>query len=261
MWRALTPLCSFCTTQATKIPGLKFIPNFVNLQTQKDLLKESLDIHAVVVENAKGKQSKKVQSYLSKQHNLSSDEHYKLLHLSFPDNVNLDCQYFEEYGEDGHQLIYFIQNKNIPQFIKSKLISEMEKLDEVKNVQEMKAKKSPNSQGLNWNFTFNVYGKRNTNPNLIAGFPFHIDVASNGEVTAIFTLISGATLEMRKKGEIEASHSIQLTPGSLFLLSGESRWDWEHRVVPKTLEESEGLAVTGKNNEEISRISLVLGCL
>jgi len=66
---------------------------------------------------------------------------------------------------------------------------------------------------------------------------------------------------MRKKGEIEASHSIQLTPGSLFLLSGESRWDWEHRVVPKTLEEAESPAIIGNNSEEISRISLVLGCL
>lgn len=263
MWQAFTPFRRF-STQATKIPGLKFIPNFVNNETQKTLLLESLSLQRAITENAKGKQSKKTQTYLSKQHNLKSDEHYKLLHLSYPKDLTLDCQHFEQYGEDGHQLTYFIGNQNIPSFIRSKLINEMEQLDEVKAVKEEKFQKASRDHKqmgeLNWNFTFNIYGQQNENPNLVAGFPFHIDVASNGQVTAIFTLMSNATLEMRKKGETEASHSIQLTPGSLFLLSGESRWEWEHRVLPKNLQENND-SEDEHCPHDISRISLVLGCL
>jgi hypothetical protein len=46
---------------------------------------------------------------------------------------------------------------------------------------------------------------------------------------------------------------LQLTPGSILLMSGESRWDWLHRVVPKQLENEQ-------HQYPFHRMSLVLGC-
>lgn len=270
MFSVSRPFRKFCT-QATSIPGLRFIPNFLDTTGQQELLKQSLQLHSRILESAKNKPKTKAQTYLSQQHNLKSEEYYKLLHLQNPNDTRLACQHFEKYGEDGHKLTYFIGNNNIPPFVKDKLIASMEKLEEVLSVQSNKQKaaaaaqstqnlKTQDPASLNWNFTFNAYSLANINAQVVAGFPFHIDVASNGQVTAIFTLISSAKLEMRKKGTIDPSHSIVLTPGSLFLLSGESRWNWEHRVVPKSIQEGDQ-PIELPDSEPISRMSLVLGCL
>lgn len=46
-----------------------------------------------------------------------------------------------------------------------------------------------------------------------------------------------------------------LHPGTLLMFSGESRWLWQHRIVPTELsEEDKG------NVGDIYRMSLVLGC-
>ena len=107
-------------------------------------------------------------------------------------------------------------------------------------------------QPLQWNFTFNGYIPDPTS-SLVPGFPFHIDTPKNGEITAIFTLMNSAELQMKRKEEAAASYSTLLIPGSIVVLSGEARWSWLHRVVPQKIAYS---LAPGS----IHRMSLVVGC-
>ena len=157
------------------------------------------------------------------------------------------AQYFDCYGEKGHELAYFIGNENIPDWIRSSLVLKMEETAEVRSLSQ------PN--GLSWNLTVNAYSL--TPQKQIAGFPFHIDVASNGAITAIFTFLSSATLEIRKLSAMKHIEQYRLTPSSMLLLSGESRWDCEHRVLPDPVEDGAG---TDNPANSIRRLSLVLGC-
>jgi alkylated DNA repair dioxygenase AlkB len=50
----------------------------------------------------------------------------------------------------------------------------------------------------------------------------------------------------------EAVTDIQLPVGSLLVLSGESRYEWKHRVLPMAASETSGPG-------SIERVSLVLG--
>jgi len=94
-------------------------------------------------------------------------------------------------------------------------------------------------------------------------------LAANGEITVILTLKQSATIQLVKPSfdltdgiqtttqieeleqEVEGGgvpvHSMDLTPGSLLVLSGEGRWNWVHRVLPQQ-------AVDG-----MERVSLVFG--
>jgi len=44
---------------------------------------------------------------------------------SNPLRTRLDAQMFKNYGSNGHDLTYFIDNKNIPEFIKHNLVSKL----------------------------------------------------------------------------------------------------------------------------------------
>lgn len=80
-------------------------------------------------------------------------------------------------------------------------------------------------------------------------FPWHTDLAANGEITAIATLLAPATLEFAPHADHPGvPTTIDAMPGSLVLLSGEARWEWVHRALPHP-------GAAGKE-----RISLVLGC-
>ena len=92
----------------------------------------------------------------------------------------------------------------------------------------MRALKSA-QQPLQWNFTFNIYAP-DPKGSLVPGFPFHIDRPKNGEITAIFTLLNAAELQMKRKEEAAVSFSTLLTPGSIVVLSGEARWSRKMRT-------------------------------
>ncbi|MCB1108897.1 MAG: hypothetical protein KDK44_04500 [Chlamydiia bacterium] len=173
-----------------------------------------------------------VKTYLSKQHNLQSDEHYKIVQIKDGTTVK-QAQFFEKYGDKGHTLTYFMGNENIPTFVKEALIEPLTKTPEIAAL----------GSRLNWKLTVNNYSQ---NSKERAGFPWHMDIPSNGDITAIITLISQGTLEVsaEKKPEV-ADATFHLIPGSMFLLSGEARWKCLHRVVPQ---------------KGASRLSLVLGC-
>lgn len=226
---------SVLSSYMSRVSGMRFIPNFLNPNDQSRMLDSSLLLHQKIVKAAE-KELRRI--YVSKEHNLIIEKSYQLLKID-----GQFCQHFGNYGENGHALTYFQNNSNIPPFVKELVVDRMEELKEVKNL------KSNRKSGLNWKFTFNTY---KTIDDQVAGFPFHKDIRSNGDITAIVTLYSSAELQMRKSAHEQPCVSLQLTPGSLFVLSGEARWDWEHRVLPQKIH-----AVP---INDLARISLVVGC-
>lgn len=57
---------------------------------------------------------------------------------------------------------------------------------------------------------------------------WHVDKPEAGNVIAIISLLSTATLEFRKGGQ---SVGVVLPDRSLYLLRGELRWEWEHSLT------------------------------
>lgn len=223
-------------------PGLRFVPKLLSAAAESGLLKEAYSLNDAIQQQAQKAVEKQARTYLSQQHNLPSKESYRVVALE-SGGKKLSAQHFKRYGEAGHELTYFIGNENIPAFVMNPLISSVEQLPEV---QALKSPEKP----FQWNFTFNVYTP-DPDSATVPGFPFHIDTPKNGEITAIFTLLSSAELEMRRKEETSASYSETLTPGSIVVLSGESRWSWLHRVVPQKI---------AHTPNQIYRMSLVVGC-
>lgn len=233
------------TVNGANPPGLRFIPKLLSEADEANLLKDAYTLNDAIQAQANKAIERQATTYLSQQHNLTSKESYRLVSFDNGEGRKLSAQHFKRYGEDGHELTYFINNDNIPSFVKRSLISSVEKLSEV---QALKA----GQQTLQWNFTFNVYIP-DPKSSLVPGFPFHIDTPKNGEITAIFTLLNSAELQMRRKEEAAASFSTMLTPGSIVVLSGEARWSWLHRVVPQKI-------VNSPTHDLIHRMSLVVGC-
>jgi hypothetical protein len=238
---------SHYSTQQAIPPGLHFIPEFLNRRAQEQLLAKSLRLYEQIKQKAEDAAGIKATTYLSKQHNLQSEEYYKLIKLEDEQGKSQDLQHFEKYGEEGHTLTYFIGTKNIPAFIKEALIAPMAQLQEVKALET-----KSNWKTLDWNFTFNTYTPPNNYPGRMPGFDFHRDTPSNGEITAIFTLLAEADVQMKKDWDSPISYTARLIPGSLFLLSWDARWQWLHRVLPRD--------VPPLDSVMIRRISLVLGC-
>jgi len=224
------------------IPGLIYIPDFLNEKSQQDLLKHSLILQSKIAEI-----STSASAYKSKSHNLNKDRFYKLLNLQDLPGRKINAQRFEDYGDTGHELTYFMHNHNIPAFIQELLIPRIEELDVVK---KLKLYTAAQLQPFDWRFTFNIYNYSHARQ---PGFDWHTDIPANGDITSITTLLSSTDFELRKQSEPEITYSVPLSPGSIVLLSEEVRWGWEHRVVPQAHD------FTVPQNM-ISRISLVLGC-
>jgi hypothetical protein len=97
-----------------------------------------------------------------------------------------------------------------------------------------------------WKLTVNYY--KNTGK-AVAGFPFHVDLPANGVVTMILNIQREVKFQIAKD---EVVKDLMIPVGGLLILSGESRYNWKHRVLPM-----EGNDLDAKNS--IERISLVLG--
>lgn len=220
------------------IPGLICQPNFLDQNTLKSLHTQALDLHDKICTHREGATAHKSQG-----HNLPFERHYKLLHFEDIPERKINAQSFVDYGSPGHELTYFIDNQNVPSFIHENLVTR------IKQMEPLQILASQLKRFLNWRFTFNVYKESGAKQ---AGFDWHKDIATNGEITSITTLFGTATFQIRPedKTSYSATYSIPLTPGSIVLLSGDSRWKWEHRVLPKD----------SALENKIGRISLVLGC-
>jgi len=82
------PEIFFSTGQST-ISGLHFIQHFIDIQTQSELLSNSSHLYSQNLTEAKLREPQKAQTYLSKQHNLKTEEYYKLLYLQSEKGKNL----------------------------------------------------------------------------------------------------------------------------------------------------------------------------
>jgi hypothetical protein len=221
-----------------EIPGLIYQSNFLTETVRQSLHTEALRLQHKISSHRQG-----ASIHESKGHNLPFERHYSLLYFEDTPENKINAQNFVDYGSSGHELTYFIHNHNIPRFIHKDLIS---RISQIEAVQTLAFQKQP---PLDWRFTFNVYKKQEKKQ---AGFDWHKDLAANGEITSITTIFGNAIFEIRAEDKTKdlTTYSLPLTPGSIVLLSGDSRWEWEHRVLSQETSQT----------DHIGRISLVLGC-
>lgn len=65
-----------------------------------------------------------------------------------------------------------------------------------------------------------------------AGIGWHTDAPVFGDVIMGISFGGPARLQFRPRGETPARYEVVLMPGSLYVMAGPSRWEWQHRVVP-----------------------------
>ena len=226
------------------IPGLLFDTDFFTGAQCADLVRQSLKLYerleAAVGSGSLEKAHIPQPAYVrSAEHNLKSEEHFARLALREANDRVIRCEYFPRYGEDGHALCYFQRNANLPNFVTDDLVPD---------VHGMVASEGfvPLDQELTWKLTMNFYKRVGGK---IAGFPFHVDIPANGVVTMILN-VQREVLFQIAKGDVITD--ISLPVGALLLLSGESRYEWKHRVLPSP-------APDGASANAVERVSLVLG--
>merc|ERR1711939_598498 len=180
---------------------------------------------------------------ISRAHNLQRERTFVPLRVKDPiQGTERRCEHFAEYGSAAHALSYFRGNENIPAVCEP-ILAALLKEEAVTSLGDQ----------LHWKLTLNDYKASTEDALAEAGgalFPWHTDLAANGEITAIATLLAPALLEFAPHRDLTSADTptrIEAMPGSLVLLSGSARWDWVHRAIPHP-------DAAGKE-----RISLVLG--
>lgn len=168
--------------------------------------------------------------------------HSEELFWQFPvDQAGGKCEFFPRYGEEGHSLAYFRGQRNLPKFVAKDVLPSI--LDVMIREQSgVDGEPLTAESDIGWRFTINRY---QTSNGKLPGFPFHTDVETNGDVTMILNVQREAVFEITDNVR---SVRMELPVGSLLILSGESRWQWQHRVKDSI------------EDEATERISLVLGC-
>jgi hypothetical protein len=230
------------THKFDNIPGLYLFDNYFAPDACQKMIDDSIELYQQLEAATQHQHTQKAhipqpEFVRSAQHNLSSEESYISVSLPTETDRKLRCEYFPNYGEEGHALAYFRGNQHLPDFIKANLLEQLQTTLQAENL-------APSDKPLHWKLTANYY--KNTGEN-VAGFPFHVDIPANGVVTMIMNIQREARFQIAKDDTMQ---EINLSVGSLLVLSGESRYDWKHRVLPT---QGQGIA------EDIERISLVLG--
>jgi hypothetical protein len=226
------------------IPGLLVYSDYFSGAACATLAQESLRLHARL-EEAVANISTIEQAHIpqpgfvrSSKHNLPSEEYYKRVKLTESYQRILKCEYFPRYGEDGHSLCYFRGNENLPDFVIETLLAPIQ-------CTMCEAGLAALTQELTWKLTMNFY--KNVG-GTVAGFPFHVDIPANGVVTMILNAQREVLFQITRDDIVK---DIRLPVGSLLVLSGESRYEWKHRVLP--------MASASPATGGVERVSLVLG--
>eukprot|EP01063_Lacrimia_lanifica_P000679 TRINITY_DN10353_c0_g1_i2.p1 TRINITY_DN10353_c0_g1~~TRINITY_DN10353_c0_g1_i2.p1 ORF type:complete len:305 (+),score=97.55 TRINITY_DN10353_c0_g1_i2:59-916(+) len=161
--------------------------------------------------------------------------------------VHCAAQYFAEYGGPGHGLAYFMTTDNIPSSIRATLLPAV-----AYACGELLGPEYRDVDRFNWRLTLNAYKDFSTE------FPYHKDIASNGDVTCIYSIGMPSRFELCPEATgiaDPAAASLELVDNSLAILSGEARWEWVHRVKP-----IQPAGVPRMVFGDVNRMSLVLGC-
>jgi alkylated DNA repair dioxygenase AlkB len=211
------------------VPGLLHIPAFFNNVECKALSRSSF--HMIrQARQAAGKIPMSEEKPIPNP-NFPSPRIYKQVALAQESGHTIHGQYFDDrYSSKGHDLVYFITNSNVPDYFASyqkRLLSLLVQHQLMPAVPEL-------HEEIRWKAVINAY---EPNPLQPPEFAWHIDVAINGEVTAILSLGEDAVLNMRPPPFDEdpsSWYSQVLKDGSLIVLSGDARWKWQHRVVAPT---------------------------
>lgn len=226
------------------IPGLFVYPDYFPASQSAAIARDTLALYPRLeeaaaeggVRKAHVPQPEFVRSAL---HNLPGEEYYTRVVFEEAGGRALSCEYFPRYGEDGHALAYFRGNPNLPEYIRGELVAAVRRTMEEAGLVGA-------GQELTWKLTVNFYKSVG---GTVAGFPFHVDIPANGVVTTILNVQREALFQITKGQTVT---DIRLAVGSLLVLSGESRYEWKHRVLP--------MASTGAGGPEgVERVSLVLG--
>ena len=233
----------------SKVPGLFVFRDYFFDTQCAAITRETLELYKRLEAAAPSEESKlanipQPEFVRSAHHNLPSEEYYVRVALNEPSGRQLHCEYFPRYGEDGHALGYFRGNGNLPDFVVDGFLnsvrSSMEEIALIESEQE-----------LTWKLTVNAYKSVD---GAVAGFPFHVDIPANGVVTMILNVQREANFQITNGEHLE---EIQLPVGALLVLSGESRYDWKHRVSPMLSKETQP---SDKSSITVAeRVSLVLG--
>ena len=233
----------------TPISGLHVYRQFLEPKYADALQSKAVGLCQAILNQSSSAPSHRCQTFLSKYHNLKSDEYLRPIKIDDEPNGKIRGQYFERYGEDGHTLTYFIGNRNIPRFLPNTLITRVLHLPEVMEITQNRL--------TEWNLTFNTYATSKKCDSTLPGFDFHKDIESNGEVTLIYSIGSPAEFQIRHPETVEKICRIPLLHNTMVLLSNEARWDYEHKVVPNKISDDFSLLET--EIESVRRMSLVLG--
>ena len=169
-------------------------------------------------------------SIKSHAHNLPGDEYYFPLKLQTePASEVLSSAYFPKYGDEGHELIYFSKGslRSLPHFAQEFIQDRISSLKSITPFIAVEGK---------WRLTLNRYTPSNglaCQPATRPGFPYHKDLPANGDITFILTLLETGEMELVPEADPQRPPTlIKLKPGSLLLLSDDSRWRWLHRICP-----------------------------
>jgi alkylated DNA repair dioxygenase AlkB len=65
-----------------------------------------------------------------------------------------------------------------------------------------------------------------------SGIGWHTDAPRFGECVMAVSLGEEAQLQFRPNGSEEASCTVRTAPGSLYVMHGPARWEYQHQVVP-----------------------------
>ena len=227
------------------IPGLIFYEDYFSQEECSQLVDRSMtlcqELEVAISDSSKIEKAHIPQPEFvrSAKHNLASEEFYTRIRLVQSNQRIASCEYFPRYGEDGHALCYFRGTSNLPDFVCEGLLDRIgESIQKESFIRE--------GQELTWKLTMNFY--KNVG-GTIAGFPFHVDIPANGVVTMILNIQREVLFQIAKEDFVQ---DIELPIGSILLLSGESRYEWKHRVLPRVAGHSE-------TPNKVERVSLVLG--
>ena len=135
---------------------------------------------------------------ISRAHNLQRERTFVPLRVKDPvDQADRRCEHFAEYGSAAHALSYFRGNENIPA-VCDPILKALLKEEAVTSLGE----------NLHWKLTLNDYKASTEDALAEAGgalFPWHTDLAANGEITAISTLLAPAIMEFAPHADLAAN--------------------------------------------------------
>lgn len=85
-----------------------------------------------------------------------------------------------------------------------------------------------------------------------AGIGWHVDAPVFGDCIAAVSLSAPARLQFSPKGQKEVSHEVLAAPGSLYVMRGPARWEYQHQVKPV---KTERFSITFRSVKERQVIS------